>query len=151
MGSRVRSKTWLCKKQVGGTLKAIFAKVTTAPYPSKLHEEAGKAGLVPQLSEYGGRFPGNQYLIEMEYLDPRQGWVSLGKFDGDWASARLLLMELLDKWQDCCGGQAVHGELRPPNIFLRYGHPSFFFNSLHLMGRHAPACMLCVSPASFLE
>ena len=100
-------------------MKTIFAKVTTAPYPSELHDEASKAGLVPQLSEYEGRFPGSQYLVEMEYLDPQQGWVSLAAFDGDWASARFLLTELLGKWQACCGKEAVHGDLRPPNIFLR--------------------------------
>ena len=80
MGTNSRSQTWLCKKQFGSSMRTILAKVTTAAYPSSLHEEAGKAGVVPQLMDCQGSFPGDQYLVEMEYLDPQQGWVSLAAF-----------------------------------------------------------------------
>ncbi|KAK9827443.1 hypothetical protein WJX74_002905 [Apatococcus lobatus] len=78
------------------------------------------SGVVPQLSQKRQkRYPGGQHLVEMEYLDPQHGWISLANFDGDWASARFMLEELLQKWQACCDNKAVHGDLRPPNIFLR--------------------------------
>ncbi|KAK9827446.1 hypothetical protein WJX74_002905 [Apatococcus lobatus] len=104
----------------GHSIKRSLMWVTTAPYPSTLHAEAGKAGVVPQLSQKRQkRYPGGQHLVEMEYLDPQHGWISLANFDGDWASARFMLEELLQKWQACCDNKAVHGDLRPPNIFLR--------------------------------
>ncbi|KAK9827445.1 hypothetical protein WJX74_002905 [Apatococcus lobatus] len=120
VGLNSRSQTWPCEKKIGSSITSIFAKVTTAPYPSTLHAEAGKAGVVPQLSQKRQkRYPGGQHLVEMEYLDPQHGWISLANFDGDWASARFMLEELLQKWQACCDNKAVHGDLRPPNIFLR--------------------------------
>ena len=142
MGTNLRSKTWLCKKKVGSTITTVFAKVTTTPYPSKLHEEAGKAGVVPQLSQDEGRFPGDQYLVEMEYLDPQLGWVSLADFDGDWASARSMLKELLRKWQGCCDKQAVHGDLRAPNIFLRWAVQIFLNSLVSMFHLRAQSCTL---------
>ena len=116
-------------------MRNVFAKVTTAAYPRSLHEEAGKAGVVPQLLDYQGPFPGDQYLVEMEYLDPQQGWVSLAAFEGDWESARSLLVELLERWQACCDKEAVHGDLRDPNIFLRCGQPRLSLSRFLLMGQ----------------
>ena len=104
------------KKQDGSF---SFVKITNAPYPANLHQEAGDAGLVPRLHQDKGRFPGGQYLVEMEYLDPEDGWISLESFAGDWEEARPILHALLEGWHACCNHKAVHGDLRAPNIALR--------------------------------
>lgn len=117
MGSNPRSQTWRCSKADGSV---TFAKITTSPYPSALHEEAASKNLVPKLRPCEDRFPGSQYLVEMEFLEPQIGWIALSTFAGDWPSAEQVLYQLLHQWQTCGEGKAVHGDLRPPNIFLRY-------------------------------
>ena len=93
--------------------------MVTTPYPSDLHEEAAKAGIVPHLYSPVERFAGNIYLVEMEHLAKEHGWTLLAHFNGDWVSAKSVLQNLLETWQACCNGMAVHGDLRPPNILLR--------------------------------
>ncbi|KAK9827850.1 hypothetical protein WJX74_005628 [Apatococcus lobatus] len=116
VGSNPRSSTWQCIKGDGST---TLPKITTAPYPSGLHQEAGQAGVVPQLRHTTRKYPGGQYLIEMDYLNPADGWLALNHFSGNWSAAKKILEELLIQWQACCNGRAVHGDLRAPNIFLR--------------------------------
>ena len=62
-------------------------------------------------------------LVEMEYLDPADGWASLYHFSNlaDPLDVENACTSALHGLQDCLGGTAVHGDLRAPNIFIRWG------------------------------
>ena len=105
---RHASMTWRCRKRDGAM---TFAKFTTDPYPWKLHKEASKVGVAPELV-FQESLPGSQYLAEMEFLDQSA--------TGAHRQHRTLLDAALQSFQACGNGKAVHGDLRPPNIFVRW-------------------------------
>ena len=58
-------------------------------------------------------------MVEMEYLDPAEGWVQLHSYEGDTDALEAALLGALAGLQQCLGGSAVHGDLRRQNIVVR--------------------------------
>ena len=56
----------------------------------------------------------------MEYLDPKDGWRTLWDLTGDLDAVEEQSATALRSLQGCLDGQAVHGDLNPSNIFVRY-------------------------------
>lgn len=55
----------------------------------------------------------------MEYLDPSNGWTPLLAYQGDASALETALQKAMSAFHQCLDGKAVHGDLRPPNIFVR--------------------------------
>ena len=100
--------------------KSWVAKVVATPYPLQLHEELSILGLAPKLVTPVETYPGRVQVIKMEYLDPADGWVQLERFTNNWDALHEVAMEALKSLQSCLDGKAVHGELNPSNILVRY-------------------------------
>ena len=100
--------------------KSWVAKVVATPYPRQLHEELSTLGLAPKLVTPVDGYPGGVQVIKMEYLDPTDGWVRLERFIGDWDAVQEVAMEALKSLQSCLDGQAVHGDLNPGSLLVRY-------------------------------
>ena len=105
-----------------GGLRVV--KILLGSYPTTLHRELAAKGFMPELLAEPIAYPGGYMMVEMEYLDPADGWASLYNFND--SSADPLNVEIACKnallgLQDCLGGTAVHGDLRAPNIFIRWG------------------------------
>ena len=94
--------------------------VATTPYPSQLHEELSTLCLAPKLVTPVEGYPGRVQVIKMECLDPADGWVRLERFIGDWDALHEVAMEALKSLQSCLDGKAVHGDLNPSNLLVRY-------------------------------
>ena len=58
--------------------------------------------------------------MKMEYLDPAYGWVQLERFTGDWEALHEVATEALKSLQSFLDGKAVHGDLSPSNLLVRY-------------------------------
>ena len=82
-------------------------KLLLGSYPATLHTELAEKGLMPKLGGYT--------MVESSLHFFR------GQVDPDQVQRAfdLALMGL----QECLGGKAVHGDLRAPNIMVRYGTP----------------------------
>ncbi len=97
-------------------------KLLLGEYPTELHEALAGAELMPKLLASPKQYPGEYTLVEMEYLDPADGWASLASFSG--AADPLVVAEAcnaaLQKLHACLEGKALHGDLRAPNIFIRW-------------------------------
>jgi hypothetical protein len=100
--------------------KSWVAKVVTTPYPWQLHEELSDLGLAPKLAIPVEEYPGRVQVINMDYLDPADGWMRLERFTGDWDALHEVAMEALKSLQTCLDGKAVHGDLNPGNLLVRY-------------------------------
>jgi len=103
--------------------KSWVAKVVATPYPLQLHQELSHLGLAPKLT--GGpleKCPGRVQVIKVEYLDPADRWMRLERFTGDWDALHEVAMEpwTLKSLQSCLDGKAVHGDLNPSNLLVRY-------------------------------
>jgi len=44
----------------------------------------------------------------------------LERFTGDWDALHEVALEALKSLQSCLGGKAVHGDLNPSNLLVRY-------------------------------
>lgn len=74
---------------------------------------------MPELWEYE-RYPADVYLLEMEYMAQEDGWMRLDKAAiQDWAGAEGMLEAAVGALHECSGQQAVHGDLRGPNIMVK--------------------------------
>lgn len=100
--------------------KSLVAKVVSTPYPCQLHEELSDLGLAPKLLSPVEEYPGRVQVIKMEYLDPTDGWMRLERFIGDWDDLHEVALEALESLQSCLDGKAVHGDLNPSNLLVRY-------------------------------
>jgi len=100
--------------------KSWVAKVVAMPYPWQLHQELSNLGLAPKLTGPLEQCPGKVQVIKMEYLDPADGWMRLERFIGDWDALHEVAMEALESLQSCLEGKAVHGDLNPGNLLVRY-------------------------------
>ena len=65
--------SYLCKDSAG---KSVVAKFVAGPYPQALHEELASKFLAPQLLSTS-ELPGGFTYVEMEYMDPSEGWVQV--------------------------------------------------------------------------
>lgn len=99
--------------------KSLLAKVGATPYPCQLHEELGDLGLAPKLVAPVQEYPGRVQVIKMEYLDSRDGWTRIERFNGNWDALHEVAMEALESLQSCLNGKAVHGDLNPSNLLVR--------------------------------
>ena len=106
---------------VDGGLRVV--KIVQGTYPTILHQELAAKGLMPELLAEPIAYPGGYILVEMEYLDPADGWASLYNFSdpADPLAVETACKSALIGLQDCLEGSAVHGDLRAPNIFIRWG------------------------------
>ena len=78
-------------------------------------------GLAPQLlAEH--MHEGRLHLIEMEYLCKEDGWYSLADPPAtcDRAPLKQLLTNALQGFRGQAAPSRVHGDLRPPNIMVRF-------------------------------
>ncbi len=107
----------------------IAKLIPGAAYPMRLHSEAADKGLAPRLLDSPGRgeggaelpFPGGFLLVEMEdLLSGDQGWQQMADFGGDVEDLEIASLSALEGLHSCLGGAAVHGDLRAPNIFVRW-------------------------------
>ena len=123
-GVRSRSRhLYLCKRKVvlpEELVEDVIVKViANRSYPAQLHQELANIGLMPQLFKPPKVYPGGFTVLQMAYLSHDQGWERLDAVE----SPNLAVVEAceaaLRKLQNCLGGKAVHGDLRPPNIFIR--------------------------------
>ena len=73
-------------------------------------------------------------MIKMEYLDPSDGWMRLERFNGDWDALHEVAMKALESLQSCLDGKAVHGDLNPSNLLVRYAISRGFMLGLSCMG-----------------
>lgn len=97
-------------------------KLLLGSYPATLHTELAEKGLMPKLLVDPVTYPGGYTMVEMEYLDLSDGWSSLQFFRGqvDPDQVQRAFDHALRGLQECLGGKAVHGDLRAPNIMVRY-------------------------------
>lgn len=100
--------------------KSWVAKVVASPYPWHLHQELCQLDLAPKLVTSREKHPGGIEVVKMEYLDPADGWMPLKRFAGDWDILQEVALEALSSLQSCLDGKAVHGDLNPNNVFVRY-------------------------------
>ena len=85
------------------------------------HSLVAQCNVAPELLKYE-RYAGDVYLLETEYLPESGGWMRLdqaAKSIQDWPGATAKLDAAADALHACCGGTAVHGDLRAPNIMVR--------------------------------
>ena len=115
-----RKHVYLCTDEGG---QQTVAKICFSEYPWQLHQELAERSLTPALLPGKREFPGGVRLVEMGYLARAEGWMSLQDFDGDWDEVEGLLRAALQELQQCCGGRAVHGDLREPNLLIRCAGP----------------------------
>ena len=114
--------------------KSLVAKVVAMAYPCQLHDELSDLGLAPKLVLPVEQCPGRVQVIKMEYLDPSDGRMRLERFNGNWDALHEVAMEALESLQSCLDGTAVHGDLNPSNLLVRYGFNGGFTLGLSCMG-----------------
>ena len=97
-------------------------KLLMGEYPTELHEALAGEELMPKLLSPPKQYPGEYTLVEMEYLDAADGWATLASFSGaaDPRAVAGACNDALQKLHACLEGKAVHGDLRAPNIFIRW-------------------------------
>ena len=86
------------------------------------HSVAAQCKVAPELLAYE-RYAGDVYLLETEYLPESGGWMRLDRAAEsiqDWPGATAKLDAAADALHACCGSKAVHGDLRAPNIMVRW-------------------------------
>ena len=83
----------------------------------ELHQELARRGLAltPTVTQLSGHFT----LLETEFLSPSEGWMCLDEFHGDVDALDKACSEAIAGLHSCLDGCAVHGDLRPPNMFAR--------------------------------
>ena len=106
-----------CRPESG---KSWVAKVLPTPYPWHLHEELNTLGLAPKLVTPVEGYLGWVQVIKMEYLEAADGCMRLKRFTDDWDALREVAMEALKSLQSCLDGKALHGDLNPSNLLVRY-------------------------------
>ena len=106
-------------RSTAGGLRVV--KIILGTYPTALHHEIAGKGLMPKLLEEPMHYPGGYTMVEMEYLDPADGWASLQSFTGpaDPGDVERACNYALQGLHESLGGKAVHGDLRAPNVFIR--------------------------------
>ena len=92
-----------------------------ASYPLDLYQEAVSKGLAPAILNLTAEtsYPGGFRLLETEELASSSGWEQLHRFSGDMNILQKASNSALTSLHSCLSGTAVHGDIRPPNIFVR--------------------------------
>ena len=92
-----------------------------ASYPLDLYQEAVSKGLAPAILNLTAEtsYPGDFRLLETEELASSSGWEQLHRFSGDMNILQKASNSALTSLHSCLSGTAVHGDIRPPNIFVR--------------------------------
>ena len=114
--------------------KSLVAKVVSTPYPCQLHGELSDLGMAPKLLSSVEEYSGRVQVIKMEYLDPTDGWMHLERFNGEWDALHEVAMEALQSLQGCLDGKAVHGDLNPSSLLVRYAMVASFKLPLWCIG-----------------
>ena len=96
-----------------------FVPARSYPYPEDLHVQLAQKRIAPKLLSPVKLLPGGFWFVEMEYLDPSEGWTSLLAYQGDVSALEPVIQKAISAFHQCLDGKAVHGDLRPPNIFVR--------------------------------
>jgi hypothetical protein len=108
----------LVYKSVDAHGKTIVSKIIPGhAYPLELHKELAEKGLA--LTPTVAQLPGNFTLLETEFLAPSEGWMRLDEFRGNVDALETACSNAVACLHSCLDGRAVHGDLRPPNIFAR--------------------------------
>ncbi len=107
---------YLCKDD-NGALSVV--KLVLGRYPTDLHRELEAKALAPKLLSSPQPFPGGYTMIQMAYLDPNEGWELLSSAHRKTDIDKSVFSSAIKNFQSCLGGKAVHGDLRPNNIFCR--------------------------------
>lgn len=118
---------------VSRKLVAKLLPCAPAEYPSALHTEAADKGCVPGMLGPTTSVAGGFTLLRMGYLDPDDGWTRLDELEqypADFSEVERAANDALARLHSCLAGTAVHGDLRPPNIFLRWAAAIFLRKSL---------------------
>ena len=63
---------------------------------------------------------GGYTAVRMAFLAPEKGWRRLDEVPTPDPAIADACEAALVRLQACLGGTAVHGDLRPPNIFVRW-------------------------------
>ena len=98
-------------------------KLLLGSYPATLHTELADKGLMPRLLvDPPVTYPGGYTMVEMEYLDPSDGWSSLPFFqvqvDSDQVERAFYhAFRRLDKF---FGWNVLHGHLRVAQTLLPF-------------------------------
>ena len=125
--------------------KSWVAKVVATPYPWQLHVELSTLGLAPKLVTPVEGYPARVQVVKMECLDPTDGWVRLERFTGDRDALHEMAMEAPKSLQSCLDGKAVHGDLNPSNLLVRYavctGSTFDFSCTIHMQGSCDLSCV----------
>ena len=113
------SLVYLCTDKENEAKQIIVKIIAGDSYPISLHEELAALGHAPTL-HYHQRLSGGFMLLCYEFLSATDGWVSLNHFDCKEALPLLQAAceKALSALHSCLGGRAVHGDMRPPNIFM---------------------------------
>ena len=116
---------YLCKRKVVPPEElaedvVVVKVVASRSYPSALHQELAEAGLMPCLFKSPKVYPGGFTVLQMVHLSSDEGWTRLDSVPSIPDPAVVEACEAaLVRLHGCLGGKAVHGDLRPPNIFIR--------------------------------
>jgi hypothetical protein len=92
-------------------------------YGREAHATWAAAGLAPELNHFK-RLPGGWLLVEMEWLDAKDGWVELASWrDSDVAAAASAAQAALQRAHSLYGATPqqvfAHGDMRVQNIMVR--------------------------------
>ena len=101
----------------------VCIKFSRHAYAADVHRAWAAAGLAPALWR-SERLPGGMHMVEMELLDPEEGWILLDMLKGhdDRRAGLGAALEALKRAHQVklpCGGVAAHGDCRGVNVMLR--------------------------------
>lgn len=77
LGGSSSGQVYLCEDEQGHKRVAKLMPVCASQYPTALHDQLWQLGLTPQLLNLT-EHPGGFTLLEVEYLNPRDGWLAVG-------------------------------------------------------------------------
>ena len=83
---------------------------------------AASKGLAPAILGLAEEilYPKGVRLLETEDLANSNSWEQMHNFSGDMDELEATSISALTSLHSCLNGAAVHGDVRPPNIFVRW-------------------------------
>ena len=95
-----------------------------ATYPIDLHQEAAGKGHAPAIHDLAAEksYPGDFLLLEMEDLTSSSGWEPMHRYSDNKRELKNASESALAALHSCLDGAAVHGDVRTPNIFVRWAN-----------------------------